>query len=128
MKFMVYTWMKNPEEFCIQSVCEPEYEINSNGKYDYTGIGPLCRIFTGRGVFTGPDANQMFHGLQVLQAVRQVGDLYHPIWGTTKAILTQLQMEQGSRPQHIAYSFVFREADENGYIPRLPESDILFPK
>ena len=128
MKFMVFTWMKNPEQFQIRSVCEPEYEINSSGKYDYTGIGPLCRIFTGRGVFAGEDANQMYHALQVLQAVRQVGDLYHPIWGTTKAYLTELQMEQESRPQHIVYSFTFREADENGMIPRLPENEILFPK
>ena len=123
MKFMAFTWMKNPEEFTIRSVCEPEYEINSSGGYDYTGIGPLCRIFTGRGVFVGADAHEMYNALQVLQAVRQVGELYHPTWGTTQAYLTELRMEQESRPQYIAYSFTFREADEEGMIPWLPETN-----
>lgn len=125
MKFMVFTWMTNPEQFCIRSICEPEYKETADGTFDYTGIGPLCRIFTGKGVFTGENANQMYNALQVLQAVRQVGDLYHPTWGTTKAYLTELQMEQESRPQHIVYSFTFREADENGMIPRLPENEKL---
>lgn len=121
MKFMIFTWLKNPEEFQVHSVCEPEYVVTSDGKFDYTGIGPVCRIFTGRGVFTGDEAFQNFHTLQGLQQVRQVGDLYHPTWGATRAYLTELKMEQESRPKYIVYSFTFREADETGSIPKLPE-------
>lgn len=121
MKYMMFTWMRNPEEFQIRSVCEPEYVVTSSGCYDYTGIGPLCRIFTGRGVFVGADAYDMYNSLQVLQAMRQAGDFYHPYWGKSKAFLTELRMEQDSRPDHVIYSFTFREADETGMIPRLPD-------
>lgn len=122
MKFMVFTWMKNPEQFLIHSITEPEYEDTNESRYHYTGIGPFCRIFTGKGVFVGEDANRMYNNLQVLQSVRRVGELYHPIWGTTQAILKELRMEQDSRPQHIVYSFTFQEADEDGMVPKLPES------
>lgn len=123
MRFMVFTWDQNPEEFRVEAVCVPEYTTTELGKYEYVGLGPLCRVISGRGTFSGPDANQSFNALSVLMATRQPGELVMPIWGTTQACLTELKMEQGSRPEHIVYSFTFRETDETGCIPRLPEID-----
>lgn len=122
MKFRMFRWPDNPEEFGIYMVCQPQYQINDFGQYDYTGMGPLCRVYTGSGVFFGPDAVEWFNALQVLMATRAPGELYHPVWGTSEAVyLTELQMAQESRPDHIKYSFTFREADEKGGIPRLPK-------
>ena len=120
MKFRMFRWEENPEEFGIYMVLEPLYEINDIGQYDYLGLGPMCRIYTGKGVFSGPEAGQQFHGLQVIMATRVGGELYHPLWGTGNFYLTELKMTQQSRPDYIEYSFTFRETDENGTIPRLP--------
>ena len=123
MSFHVFRWLENPEYFGIRAVCAPEYEENGYGAYDYTGMGPLCRVFTGKGVFCGDEAVQQFNALSVLMAVRKQAELYHPVWGTTSAMLTELEMSQQSRPDYIEYSFTFRETDEKGTIPKLPESE-----
>ena len=123
MEFRMFRWEQNPEEFGIQMVLEPQYQLNDIGQYDYTGLGPLCRVYTGRGVFSGPDAIQQFNGLQVLMATRVGGELRHPIWGTDSAYLTELKMSQQSRPDYIEYSFTFRGTDEKGGIPRLPKPE-----
>lgn len=123
MKFRMFRWLENPEHFGIRAVCVPEYQQNEYGSYDYTGIGPVCRIYSGSGVFCGPEAVQQFNALAVLMAVREQGELYHPVWGTTNAMLTELEMTQQSRPDYIEYSFTFREANEDGTIPRLPENE-----
>ena len=68
MRFMVFTWDHDPEEFRVEAICEPEYTINDVGRYEYVGLGPLCRVISGRGVFSGPDANQNFNALSVLMA------------------------------------------------------------
>ena len=75
MRYQVFQWLENPEEFGIYMVVEPQYQINNIGQYDYTGLGPMCRIYTGRGVFSGPDAVEQFNGLQVLMATRVGGEL-----------------------------------------------------
>lgn len=122
MKFGTFTFPQNPETFGIQAVCEPEYTVDEAGTINYTGMGPLCRLITGTGVFTGVYAHQNFNALTVLMATRQMMELVHPIWGTFKAYLTGLKMEQDSREGCVVYAFTFREADETGMIPRLPES------
>lgn len=121
MRFRMFIWLENPEEFGIRAVCAPEYEENGYGGYDYTGISPMCRIFTGRGVFCGEYATQQFNALAVIMSTREQGELYHPVWGLTTAYLTELKMSQQSRPDYIEYSFTFRETDEKGGIPKLPE-------
>lgn len=121
MKFMMFTWMENPEEFRIHAVCIPEYTENDVGGYNYTGLTPMIRVFTGRGVFTGPMAHENFNALAVIMAARRNGELYHPVWGSTTAYLTELTMQQESRYQYIVYTFTFRETDEYGSIPRLPD-------
>lgn len=123
MKFMMFTWKQDPEEFSIRAVCYPEYKLNDIGGYEYTGMGPMCRVISGRGVFSGADAVQQFNALAVIMAARTEGELTHPVWGTTTAYLTELYMEQESREDYIVYSFTFRETDETGSIPRLPEME-----
>lgn len=121
MKFSAFTWPNNPETFKIRAIREPEYTIDDDGKFNYTGIGPLCREFTGSGVFYGEYAHQYFNTLQTIMATGTAGNLVHPVWGTATVFLTGLEMQQESREGYVAYSFTFREADESGKIPALPE-------
>lgn len=121
MKFKVFTWPNNPETFRIRMFREPEYTIDENGKYNYSGVGPFCREISGSGVFYGKYAYEDFNTLQAIMAIGTAGDLVHPIWGTIYAYLTGLEMQQESREGYVAYSFTFREADESGMIPALPE-------
>lgn len=121
IKFGIFTFMENPETFQIKAVREPKYTVNDQNDYTYTGLGPLCRIITGTGVFRGDMAYETFNALQVLMATGKMRDLIHPIWGTMPCYLTELEMLNESREKYIAYRFTFREADEQGAIPPLPE-------
>lgn len=123
LKYKIWTWPENPETFLIDAVREPMYSIAEDGTITYLGLGPLCRVITGRGVFQGEDANNDFNALSVLLANGTVGELVHPTWGTIQAYFTGLKMEEDSREAYIVYSFTFREADESGTIPMLPEYD-----
>lgn len=124
MKFRMFEWPNDPEQFGILALCEPEYTENTSGGYDYTGLGPMCRVFTAKGVFCGTEAAELFNGLAVIMATRTEGELVHPIWGTTRAFITELKMEQESRPEYIVYTITFRETDELGCIPKLPEQSV----
>lgn len=121
LKYKFWTWPENPETFLIDAVREPMYTVAEDGTISYQGLGPLCRIISGRGVFQGEEANNHFNALSVLLANGTVGELIHPTWGTIQAYFTGLKMEEDSREAYIAYSFTFREADESGTIPPLPE-------
>ena len=121
MQYKGFTWMELPESLRIRAVRSPEYVIDEDGKYNYTGLSPLCRIISGEGVFRGKYAYEYFNALQVLLATGTAGDLVHSTWGTISAFLTEVEMAEDSREGYVAYSFVFREADESGLIPVLPE-------
>lgn len=121
LKYKVWTWPENPETFHIDAVREPMYSIAEDGTISYLGLGPLCRTISGSGVFQGEEANNHFNALSVLLANGTVGELIHPTWGTIQAYFTGLKMEEDSREEYIVYSFTFREADESGKIPPLPE-------
>ena len=118
LKYKVWTWPENPE-----TIREPLYTIASDGTISYDGLSPLCRVISGSGVFQGPEAREHFNALAVIMANGVVGELVHPMWGTFQAYFTGLNMEQDSREDYIVYSFTFREADERGVIPPLPEYD-----
>ena len=119
----MFQWPENPERFSIRAAVAPEYTENNAGGYDYVGMGPMVRTFSGSGVFLGPDAAEMFNALAVIMATRTGGELYHPVWGTAMACLTELKMSQESREDYIEYSFTFRETDEKGVIPWLPKTE-----
>lgn len=121
MQFKTFVWPENPETFRIRAVRSPRYTINDTQDYVYGGLGPMCRVISGSGVFCGEYAVQNYNTMQVLMANGTVGELKHPLWGTMKAFLTGLTMDMEGREGYIAYSFTFREADEEGIIPPLPE-------
>lgn len=122
MKFRMFTFPENPETFSIAASRTPEYTIADDGTVTYEGLGPLCRVITGSGVFHGEDAVDDLNALAVIMAAGSVGELVHPVWGSIQACLTGLELDQESREDYVAYKFTFREADESGMIPRLPDT------
>ncbi len=121
LKFEHFTWPQNPERFQVEACMEPLYTVESDGSVTYRGLGPLCRIIRGSGIFQGSDAVQTFHALAVYMSAKVAGTLTHPEWGRFSCCLVELNMEQDWTPDTVAYSFVFRETDEKGVIPPLPE-------
>lgn len=121
MTFKTFVWPENPESFQIRAVRNPKYTVSENQDYVYSGLGPMCRVISGSGVFWGEYAVQNYNTLQVLMANGTVGELKHPLLGNMQAFLTGLTMDMEGREGYVAYRFTFREADEEGMIPALPE-------
>ena len=124
MQFKTFVWPENPESFRIQAVRSPIYTVNEDQDYVYDGLGPLCRIVSGTGVFYGEYAVQNYNTMQVLMANGTAGELKHPLLGNMQAFLTGLEMGMEGREDYIVYSFTFREANEDGVIPPLPEERV----
>ena len=124
MQFKTFVWPENPESYHIRAVRSPIYTVTEDQDYAYNGLGPMCRIVTGKGVFCGEYAVQNYNTLQVLMANGTVGELKHPLWGNMQAFLTGLEMDLEGREDYIVYSFTFREANEDGMIPPLPEERV----
>lgn len=122
LQYKDFIWPENPERFQIQAVRAPKYSVNDLGEYTYSGLGPMCRVISGSGVFRGTYAYENFNTLQVILTNGVTGTLSHPIWGDITAYLTKLEMDSEGREGYVAYSFTFREADESGCIPALPEN------
>ncbi len=121
LKFENFTWLQNPEVFQVDAEIAPVYTVALDGSISYKGLGPLCRVIRGKGVFQGSEAVKYFNALSVYMAAKLFGKLIHPIWGTFQVYLVELKMQQCSREDYIEYSFAFREADSSGMIPMLPE-------
>lgn len=121
MKFRMFTWPENPEYYSVETLREPRYTEEADGTLTYHSLGPMCRVIRGNGVFCGPEAAEEFNALAVILATGEMGELAHPVWGTVNAYFTELKLEQESRADYVAYSFVFREANQDGSIPPLPE-------
>lgn len=111
-----YAWPMNPEFFHQKFVREPQY-VTSSGNVLFAGMSALKRTITGSGYFTGENA---YTNLITLASLCDgtPRTLTHPYFGEINAYLTCVEMTQEPREEHVAYSFVFREADEDDVIPK----------
>lgn len=119
LKFQDWVWPENPETFLIRAERTPEYEKAEDGTMTYNGMSQLSRTISGRGVFQGKYAATYYLALAAYLRAGEAGELVHPVWGTFKALLTELSMEEDSREDWVVYSFTFQETDSNGTIPLL---------
>lgn len=122
MTFKDFTWQEAPEQLQLQLVRTPLYTVDSNNRFSYDGLSPLCRILTGSGIFRGEYAIEDFNALQVIMANGTAGELSHPVWGKMTAFLIALELRSEGREDFIEYAFTFREADSSGCIPPLPDN------
>lgn len=116
LTFKTFTWPNNPEKYREELVREPIHA--KNGLYwTYYGMQPVKRVITGSGTFSGASAYERFKALAALFSDTEAGVLTHPVWGSRSVYFTALELTQSVRPEYVAYSFEFREADENGSLP-----------
>lgn len=116
IQFGNYIWPLNPEVFHMEYFREPRY-VTSNGNVLFAGMSPLKKTITGKGYFTGENAYQEIKTLASLcDGTPRI--LSHSRFGEFKAYLTCVEVLQEPRENHIAYSFEFREANEDDVIPK----------
>lgn len=80
------------------------------GLFSVQDLGRTCRVLRGAGEFCGLSAYDTFKKLATVFAAGGPGLLVHPIWLSTEAYFTQLQLTQEPREDYVAYSFEFVEA------------------
>jgi len=118
LTYKSFTWPNNPEVYHEDYVREALYAKTDDGDTVFSGMGPMKRVITGSGAFFGSDAAATFTRLATVFSGPDKGALVHPVWGTRTAYFTKLQMTQSPKADYVAYSFEFREADEDGAIPK----------
>ncbi len=117
LRYKDWTWPQNPTEYHQKYLREPVYEKNNAGNMKFQGLGPLKKVITGSGVFSGPDATTHFQGLAAMMTESNTGLLVHPVLGTEVAYFTELELTQEPRADYVAYCFTFQVADGDGAIP-----------
>lgn len=118
LKFKTFTWPTNPEEYREEFLREPVYTKTETGDSVFSGMGPVKRVITGSGAFTGSSAAASFGSLAALFGETSTGALTHPVFGSRTVYFTGLQLQQSPRKDYVAYSFQFTVADSKGEIPR----------
>ena len=117
LSYKDWAWPQNPTEYRQSYLREPVYEKNAAGEQEFQGLGPLKKVITGSGVFTGPNAGANFQELASMVTESNTGLLVHPVLGTVVAYFTELELTQVPREDYLAYRFTFQVADGNGAIP-----------
>ena len=116
IQFGTFTWPLNPEVFHMEYLREPRY-VTSSGSVKFAGMSPLKRTVSGSGYFFGQDAHTDVNVLAKLSdGTPRI--FSHTKFGEMNGYLTSVEFTQEPREEHISYSFVFREADEDDVIPK----------
>jgi LysM repeat protein len=110
LQFKDYTWPHNPSEYdvkFVKNIAEHQYINISGAEFEDFGVG--ARIFSGSGVFFGPDAYAQFGALAKVFYDKGPGKLIHPIWQPTLAVFSNLTVKQDPTPFYVEYTFEFME-------------------
>lgn len=116
IQFGNYIWPLNPEVFHMEYLREPRY-VTSGGSVKFAGMSPLKRTVSGSGYFIGEEAYTDINTLAKL-CDGTPRTFSHTKFGEMNGYLTSVEFTQEPREEHISYSFVFREADEDDVIPK----------
>jgi prophage DNA circulation protein len=117
LKFKTFIWPANPEIYREELVREAQY-VKDDGDSVFSGMGPMKRVISGSGAFTGSGAYTSFSALAALFSDTQPGLLVHPVFGNRTVFFTGLEMTQSPQKDYVAYSFSFTETDANGAVPK----------
>ena len=74
----------------------------------------ICRVLEGEGEFAGEGAYEEFKRLATVFYGEVAGVLVHPVWMTTRAYFTELEVVQEPVPDYVRYRFAFCEAGSEG--------------
>ena len=124
MRYKDFTWPNNPRTYTISYERQTAVHKVPQGAYTLEDLGRTCRVMRGEGEFYGPQAYETFKKLATVFYHNGPGVLLHPVWMTTSAYFTELQLRQEPAEDYVAYSFAFQEGYPD-YQPmrRIPPED-----
>ncbi len=126
MRYKTYTWPHNPHTYSIRYERQVVTHKVPFGRYCLQDLGMTGRVLEGEGEFAGEGAYDEFKKLASLFYLSGPGLLIHPLWQTSNAYFTRLQLTQKPLPDYVRYQFTFREAFD-GYQEGLVETGAALP-
>lgn len=114
MRYKDYIWPSNPGSYRIsfrRVVAEHKLPFGRSVTQD---LGQVCRVLEGEGEFAGEGAYEEFKRLATVFYGEGAGVLVHPVWMTTRAYFTELEVVQEPVPDYVRYRFAFCEAGSEG--------------
>ena len=114
MRYKDYIWPSNPGSYRIsfrRVVAEHKLPFGRSVTQD---LGQVCRVLEGEGEFAGEGAYEEFKRLATVFYGGGAGVLVHPVWMTTRAYFTELEVVQEPVPDYVRYRFAFCEAGSEG--------------
>ena len=109
MRYKDFIWPHNPKTYTISYERQTALHKVPMGVYTMEDMGRTCRVMRGEGEFFGPDAYATFRKLATVFYSGGAGTLFHPVWMTTNAYFTELELTQQPAEDYVAYRFTFRE-------------------
>lgn len=109
MRYKDYIWPSNPGSYRIsfrRVVAEHKLPFGRSVTQD---LGQVCRVLEGEGEFAGEGAYEEFKRLATVFYGGGAGVLVHPVWMTTRAYFTELEVVQEPLPDYVRYRFSFWE-------------------
>ena len=121
MRYKDYIWPSNPGSYRIsfrRVVAEHKLPFGRSVTQD---LGQVCRVLEGEGEFAGEGAYEEFKRLATVFYGGGAGVLVHPVWMTTRAYFTELEVVQEPLPDYVRYRFAFCEAGSEGAALKLAD-------
>ncbi len=109
MRYKNYIWPNNPETYTISFTREVAAHKIPFGRCALQDLGMGCRVMEGEGEFFGEDAYREFQRLATVFYQGGPGVLVHPVWQTTNAYFTSLELVQQPLKDYVRYRFSFLE-------------------
>ena len=114
MRYKDYIWPSNPGSYRIsfrRVVAEHKLPFGRSVTQD---LGQVCRVLEGEGEFAGEGAYEEFKRLATVFYGEGAGVLVHPVWMTTRAYFTELEVVQEPVPDYVRYRVAFGAAGTAG--------------
>lgn len=112
MRYKGYIWPNNPETYSISFTRKIAVQKIPFGRCVTQDLGMSCRMMEGEGEFVGEGAYDEFRKLASVFYQNGAGVLVHPVWQTTDAYFTVLELTQKPLEDYVRYRFAFVEANE----------------
>ncbi len=118
MSYKTFVWPQNPRIYREETGRQGFYQKNDAGEDVFLHMNLMTRVITGEGCFLGSTAYEDFKRLAALMEEATPGDLRHPVWGSRYCYFTGLTLIQEPRENCVRYTFEFRQALTDGFLPK----------
>ena len=113
MRYKDYIWPSNPGATAFRSAAWWRAQLPF-GRSVTQGLGQVCRVLEGEGICWRGARMRNSSGWRRCFTERGAGVLVHPVWMTTRAYFTELEVVQEPVPDYVRYRFAFCEAGSEG--------------